>query len=205
MRRARRDRHQPSFTYAPASDDSSPTSTSVVAPAPDYGATSTDPPNSSYPVTYSQNPYQRAASTDVSTQSTVTVTVDDCPETITITITPTVWPSAYTTSEPDSQCTGTSASCPCKLGYQCNLIGPCDWECVEQSSTTWYDVPERTPPATTVPLIPSSVPSSTPSRFMVTYTATVSPVPASTPPSQPTSTQATPAPSQPAGSSSRPP
>ncbi|KAK6433729.1 hypothetical protein LTR95_010095, partial [Oleoguttula sp. CCFEE 5521] len=106
--------------------------------------------------------------------STTTITID-CPDTITMTLYPTVTyppPDVYTTSAPPSACNGTSADCPCAPGYDCRSISTGTWACIAQdmsTSSTGF-VTATTSPATS----PSSAAA-------VTTTTTPSPTPQPTP------------------------
>ncbi|KAK6429951.1 hypothetical protein LTR95_013900 [Oleoguttula sp. CCFEE 5521] len=101
--------------------------------------------------------------------STTTITID-CPDTITMTLYPTVTyppPDVYTTSAPPSACTGTSAACPCAPGYDCRSIGTCTWACIAQDMSTSAIgfVTATTPIASSVSSVaatPTAMPSPTP-------------------------------------------
>lgn len=117
------------------------------------------------------------------TQSTTTITVAECPGTVTITITPTV----YTASAPSAACTGSSASCPCSSGYQCQLIGTCEWECLAASTmaTSTSAPPQQ---ITITPTLSYTAPSST-NTYAITSTVSPTPVSTSPPSSDSASTQ----------------
>ena len=169
----------PTFSYAPLS---TPATTSLSSES-----------SSAYPSSVGSNANQRQVGATQS-YSTTTVTID-CPDTVVVTVYPsatatstmTITPSAtyYTTAVSASACTGTSASCPCARGYQCQELTPCTWACNAYptprtwssrtwSSRTWSSAtwPSRTWSHTNSPSAHSTV--------FRTSTHTVTPVPGPT-------------------------
>ena len=113
----------------------------------------------------------------------------DCPATVTMTIYPsastatvivTPMPSYYTTAASASACTGTSASCPCDRGYECQELSPCTWVC-NSLSVPMTSASSTGASATIVPTgqLESSASRSARSTVIVTRTGTVIPMPSS--------------------------
>jgi hypothetical protein len=140
--------HTPSDTSVAESSSTTtmPTTypTFSYVPLPTTEVTSAPSSATVYPSPVGSVANQRQAGASQS-YSTTTVTID-CPSTVTLTIYPsasttskiTMKPSTsyYTTAAPASVCTGTSASCPCAMGYQCQELSSCTWACHARTNPT---------------------------------------------------------------------
>ena len=169
-------------TYRLADDSAAPPSSPHISSQQPSFEGSTTAMASSSPV--ARLPYV-STSASSSARSIITVT-EDCLETVTMTIYPspstltiTTMPPHYTTVAPPAACTGTSASCPCALNYQCQELDPCTWACNAYTTPHTFSTSRRSVSVSTSRSHQYTRPTSTRS---VIYTHTVRPTPPSSSP-----------------------